>query len=162
MSLHLGKRNRGLQQLRRGPTRHFLVRGINSYPQLPPGPATRSGVSRNVSGQSLDDARDEFRAAWEVKLKRKQRNLARARRWIDTLNRITVVILIAGAILGSIGGSVLGVFSGNLAMFLDAVLLGAMIGCGVTLPWVLLVQLPACYLRWYAYRTEVSIQSEQP
>lgn len=162
MSLHISKGNRRPQQLRRGPIRHFLVRGINSYPQLSPGSATHSGVSRNVSGQSLDDARAEFRAAWEVKLKQKQRNLAQARRGIDIINRITVVILMVGVILGAIGGSILGVFSGNLAMFLDAVLIGAMIGCGATAPLGILVQLPAWYLRWCAYRTEASIQNEQP
>ena len=162
MSLHLSKRNRGLRQLWRGHVPRSRARGTNSDTQPSPGLAAYSSVSRNVSGQSLDDARAEFRAAWEVKLKRKQRNLARARRWIGTINQITGLILIAGAILGSIGGSVLGVFSGNLAMFLDAVLIGAMIGSATTLPWVLLVQLPACYLRWYANRTEASIESEHP
>lgn len=162
MSLHITKRNRGLQQLRRGHVPWSLARGTNRDTQVPPGLTTHSSVSRNVSGQSLDDARVEFRTAWEARLKRKQRNLAQVRRWIDTINRITVVILMVGVILGAIGGSVLGVFSGNLAMFLDAVLLGAMIGCGATAPLGILVQLPAWYLRGCACRTEASIKNEQP
>ena len=152
MSLHLVKRRPGLRQVRLGarPARHSPV------------PTSAATASRSVTGQSLDDARAEFRATWQRRLERKQRAVARARRWVSRLHRLTEVILLAGALLGAVAGAALGVFSGNLAMFLDAVLICAMVGCGAVLPLLLLVQLPAWCLRWYAYRTEASIQNGEP
>jgi hypothetical protein len=119
-------------------------------------------VTRNVQGHSLDDARAEFHAQWQVRLARKRRSVDRARRLVARLHRITELLLIAGALFGAAAGALLGLLSGQLPMLLDAAVLGAMIGSGATLPLLLLVQLPAWALRWYAYRTEASINSGQP
>lgn len=143
---------------------------VRSFPRAARGPGTGTAlpaaseaeVTRNIQGHSLDDARAQFHAQWQLRLARKQRAVDRARRLVARLNRITEWLLAAGALLGAITGVLLGLLSGQLPMLLDALVLGAMIGSGATLPLLLLVQLPAWALRWYAYRTEAAINSGQP
>ena len=126
-------------------------------------PASSDGdVTRNIVGQSLDDARAQFHADWQVRLARRRRAVDRARRLVSLLHRITEWLLAAGALFGAISGVLLGLLSGQLPMLLDAMVLGALIGAGATLPLLLLVQLPAWALRWYAFRTEAAINSGQP
>jgi hypothetical protein len=162
MSLQLRKQSPRIHTIRLHPRRERAPESGERLSRYAAGAGASVSATRNAAGQSLDDARAEFRASWQSKLERKQRAVARARAWVSALHRVTEVVLLSGGILGAAAGAALGLFSGNLAMFLEAGLLGAMIGCGATLPLAALLQLPAWILRWYAYRTETALQNGTP
>lgn len=119
-------------------------------------------ATRNPEGNSLDDARAEFRAEWDAQVARLERANARRRRGVEVLNYVTEIVLALGALLGILAGGALGVLSGNLAMFLEGVMLGALIGCGATVPVLLLIQFPAWVFRWQIHRAEALLRDGLP
>lgn len=89
-------------------------------------PIAPDHVSRNAHGQTLDDAREIFRAEWQAQIARKQHQAVRTRSLVIGMRRAAASMLIAGVSLGALLGCVLGFMMGNLpALILSVFLLGA-------------------------------------
>lgn len=71
-------------------------------------------VARNAHGQSLDDAREAFRAGWAVQLREKQEQAARTARLADLTQDLARRIASAGTALGGLLGWALGARRGDL------------------------------------------------
>lgn len=68
-------------------------------------------VTRNVHGQSLDDAQAAFRAEWEARLQEKRRQAERAKRWEAGCSSFCDWIYLRGLIFGGALGGLVGLLS---------------------------------------------------
>lgn len=92
-------------------------------------------VARNAHGQSLDEARESFRAEWQAKIDRKRQQAKEAAEGALFCYRTSRAILIGAASVGALCGGVMGLRSG-LPSALFTAISGALVA-------VLLALLPA-------------------
>lgn len=105
-------------------------------------------ASRNAHGQSLDEARETFRAGWEVKLQETRQQAARARRLEDRLSDAPRRILIGGALCGAAIMAVTGAMLGGLPDLVMGALIGGVNRLLVLLPPALVALLcQGCWKR---------------
>lgn len=102
---------------------------------------SEAAVSRNAHGQSLDDAREAFRAGWELKLQETRQQAVRARRLEDWFSYAPRTILIGGALCGAAIMGVTGAMLGGLPDLVMGALIGGVNGLLVLLPLALVALL---------------------
>lgn len=95
-------------------------------------------LTRNIHGESLDDARAEFRAKWQAKIDRKRQEAGEARRRAEWLARTKDVVSyhvpLIGAVLGLIVGLVITLDNAAAGPVLLGVLFGFYAGKAIVLP----------------------------
>lgn len=115
------------------PQRHTF-QGLEQLSQL----AIAEDLTRNVHGESLDDARAEFRAKWQAKIDRKRQEAGEARRRAEWLARtkdvVTYHVPLIGAVLGLIVGLVITLDNAAAGPVLLGVLFGFYAGKAIVLP----------------------------
>jgi len=113
-------------------------------------------VSRNVEGQSLDDARAAFRADWQAMVDRKLRRAAWARTRAAALSQTTGHLRIAGPALGAVLGALFLLGAHGFPQIIQGTLLGALFGFLAVIPLMLLTEASAGHWRQHAIELERS------
>lgn len=123
----------------------------NQDPEPLAHPTTAEGVTRNARGESLDDARETFRAEWQARLWANREQSEEARRaekgWASFRERIFV------------GGVGFGAYFAGLAGLLTTGLPGVLIGtlAGAVLGWIAVIPLAVLSLAcevWFQRKAE--------
>lgn len=115
-------------------------------------------VTRNARGQSLDDARETFRAEWQVKIDRKRHQAAWNRRRTGALVRASRLIRMVGFRMGAIIGALYLGQRFGFAGLLDGLVRGACLGLLVSLSLAILCKVGADYWRRHAKRLEREVR----
>jgi len=110
---------------------------------VPLGGACGDPVTRNGEGQRLDDARAEFRAAWQVMMKRKKRQAKFVKGLLVTFHLVAGLALVVGMGVGGGMGFAVGQRSPFLEELVLSAGLGVLLGFGVSLPVVVVALLCA-------------------
>lgn len=114
-------------------------------------PIAGEGLTRNAHGQSLDDAREAFRTAWEQKLRVLREQAKQARRRAESCRKIGWFIFVGGPVFGAYFGAVLALLqfheAGWAEAFVAGAVTGSIFGLSTVVPFLLLVA--GC---WWRYR----------
>lgn len=111
-------------------------------------------VRRNVEGRSLDDARAEFRAAWERKVAAQRQRAAWARKRALALKQTTRQLRLAGLLIGAVSGLLYGFGVEDPLRLLHGAVLGAVFGLLAVSPLLLLMEGSAGHWREHAEQLE--------
>lgn len=93
-------------------------------------------LTRNVHGESLDDARAEFRAEWQAKIERKREQAEQARRTFRYFQRGPGVISVIAAIGGAVFAAVRTAGGGGAWFIPVGAFAGSILGWAFTSPLV--------------------------
>lgn len=105
------------------------LRGVRLQPELPASRAqVPEPVTRNPHGQSLDDAREAFRAEWEAKIREKQLAAEQARRSEEWFASSRPLFFAGGTGFGAFFAVPPGLLIGGLPGALTGAVGGAMLG----------------------------------
>ena len=115
-------------------------------------------VSRNADGQSLDDARREFRAAWQARVAEQRQRAAWARKRAAALRHMTRQLRTAGFLLGAVAGLLYGFGAHSLLRLLHGAFVGAVFGLIAVTPLLLLTEGSAGHWRERAEQLERAAQ----
>lgn len=111
-------------------------------------------VSRNADGQSLDDARQEFRAAWQAKVADQRQRAAWARKRSTALRHMTRQLRTTGLLIGAVAGLLYCFGDQPVLRVLHGSFVGAMLGLVAVIPLMLLTEGSAGHWRERAEQLE--------
>lgn len=118
----------------------------------------RDVVSRNAHGESLEDAREAFRAEWEAKLRKKKQAAAQARQKVERIAKTREAMLPGGLLLSACFGVLIGVLVMGFPGFAAGFLLGGLFGINIVIPPLLLCRGGEWFYRQRAERLEHEIR----
>lgn len=140
---------RELKRLSGEPEQHGEVR---------PASAATVDVSRNADGQSLDDARREFRAAWQAKVEDQRQRAVWARKRATALRHTTRQLRTAGLLIGAVAGLLYGFGAHSLLRVLHGSFVGTVFGLIAVTPLMLVTEGSAGHWRERAEQLERAAQ----
>jgi hypothetical protein len=120
--------------------------------QLTQATAAKS-VARNAHGQSLDDARETFRAEWQAKIDHKRQQAKRAANNATWCGELAARAALAGPAVGACLCALFGLL-GGMAGFFMSLLIGGLLGYIAVLPLLVLCYGTRWSCRWWVQRLE--------
>lgn len=122
-------------------------------------PTPCESVTRDAHGQSLDDARETFRAEWQAKIGRKWDQAERAKRTaVLLLERVAELVVVGTTGFGVLLGCLIGFQRRDLATGLTMSFHAATIGVLLSLVLVGVTMLSSWFCHYQAERLEQEAQ----